>query len=873
MDKYKNFVVIEEIKALSKQGKSEEALELALSVDPRKIRDNYDCIILGEVFLSNGMLGRARECYTLVYDRKKSRRVAMELVNICIRLKKAEDAEKYFEDYKRMAPNDYYNYIFKYKIDRLKGCPLKEQAVTLEKLKKAEFMESWGYELAKIYHKMGEGDACLRTCEDIIIWFGEGEIVDKAKALKAYYLGEISLKDLTAPKPETADESKTEELKGEQEVKDEEVKENGVTEEENKEAQEIKEEKEQQVSENIVYGVENIENGEISIAAEEENIAEYQNGENGEEFKNSQTPEPVVKEAEEPKEYDGASAMKNIGKPGASADYTKEKFIEEEYTEEEYTEEDYTEEEYTEEDYTEEEYTEEDLSDVEADTIKVLADGNRFYKDIKTEPHEVDLATEALARQVEAVLLEENTEKDTRKEEIKPEDATRVWVKEDTEEIVAKTEKNTTEAEHEVIAEPTGSSPLLEAVERELGFVDGGTYETAGQKKGWISRFKEKHFDKDRKKHEEVQKESAESRKTEMNEPGAKNKEVMSTEEAAELEKQRFIERERKKDRKKFLEHQRQIAKLISEKAGESALKTEKTGKAEKSENAEEDRRVLIESTDGMNIYKPRKLECAKAHENGFVAACLSRTGKTLEDYFGFFACQKDMGEQIINCLEQLLDKDGDTMNYCIIGERGNGKKALAHGVARFMAESGKLASSQTVWADASKVNEIDISEKTDKLRGRCLVINQAGALETEAIEDISKVVERLHKKTMIVITDYRRNIADLFRNREGFEELFRSKITITNFNQDDLFDYVDYKVGKAGFVFEEEAYDLMAKRIKGIMRATEEGALARVEKYVIRTLDNAEQRNGEEYIRQTLENERHIRSNVIISADLPAGI
>ena len=56
-------------------------------------------------------------------------------------------------------------------------------------------------------------------------------------------------------------------------------------------------------------------------------------------------------------------------------------------------------------------------------------------------------------------------------------------------------------------------------------------------------------------------------------------------------------------------------------------------------------------------------------------------------------------------------------------------------------------------------------------------------------------------------------------------------------------------------------------------MRATEEGVLARTEKYIMKVLDNAEQRNGEEYIRQTLENVKHVRSNVIILKDIPESL
>jgi len=115
--------------------------------------------------------------------------------------------------------------------------------------------------------------------------------------------------------------------------------------------------------------------------------------------------------------------------------------------------------------------------------------------------------------------------------------------------------------------------------------------------------------------------------------------------------------------------------------------------------------------------------------------------------------------------------------------------------------------------------------------------------------------------------------MVELFKSKEGFEDMFAPRVIIPSFSQDDLFDYVDYKVGTAGFVFDGAAYDLMSKRIKSIMRATEEGALARTEKYLVKTIDNAEQKNGEAYIRQTLENEKHTRSNVITVECLPESL
>ena len=853
MDRYKNFVKIEEIKGLLREEKYEEALELADGIDPAKLKDNLDCMVIGEVYLNNGMLGRAKECYSVVYDRRKTRRVAMELVNICIRLKKTDEAEKYFADFRKMAPNDYYNYIFKYKIDRLKGKSLREQAASLEELKRVEFYDTWGYELAKLYHKMGDAEKCIKTCDDIIIWFGDGEAVDKAKALKAYYSGEISLRELSGHKTdESAEAEQTEDAETISVSEKYRATWNGESEAEAPVTE----------ADVDVSGPENIEAADADINVEPaEDISDIQETE-------------AVPEAEQMAETEPEEYTEPVSEEASAG----------------------------EEDYTEEEYTEEDLmiADEKIDYIEPAVSEESIKKAITHPVHESDLFEDEIAKAVEQALIEDSSE-NLQKEEQKPEDMTRVWSRPDIESgdagkkdadstivrpPVRKQEKASVKREVEEYSadnDDTPKSQLLEAVERELGFVEDKSKEKEKiSKKSWVSRFKEKIQEKEKKKHDEIKKQKE-----------SEDEEKRKKEREAELEKQRFIESERKKDKIKFLDHQKQLARLANEKAlrEEKAAETAAETKTEAIADTEaetvddtidftvdisdsfKDEQVSTERTPKDGIYTPKKLKCLEVPESSVIYGYLKKMGKTLEDYFGFFACQKDMNVQILKCLERLADNTEETMNYCIIGERGTGKKAIAHGFAKFMADSGLISASQTVWTDANKVNMINLKDRTEKLRGRCLVINQAGDLSEEAIWDISDIVKKLGRNTMIVIADYRKNMVDLFRNREKFEDMFRPRVIIPAFNQDDLFDYVDYKIGKAGFVFESESYDLMSKRIKGILRATEEGALARTEKYLVKTLDNAEQRNGEAYIRQTLEHEKHVRSNVIISKDIPNSI
>ena len=889
MDRYKNFVKIEEIKGLLREEKYEEALELADGIDPAKLKDNLDCMVIGEVYLNNGMLGRAKECYSVVYDRRKTRRVAMELVNICIRLKKVDEAEKYYADFKKMAPNDYYNYIFKYKIDRLKGKSLREQAASLEELKRVEFYDTWGYELAKLYHKMGDAEKCIKTCDDIIIWFGDGEAVDKARALKAYYSGEISLRELSGQK---VNEGEVSDSQGDADQADT----------ENTEAvADIPEEAEKKTSISEKYRA--TWNGEPQVAVPQAvpvNGAVSDDNETDEVVTDAAVATEKLPDTENAETFAGEentetviSADSDDNSDVAVADTDAYDAQEVEYT---------ATEKLPEEDYIEEEYTEEDLkiADEKIAYTEPQVSEESIKKAVTRPVHETDLFEDEIAKAVEQALIEDSEDK-PQKEEQKPEDMTRVWSRPDIESGDAKKDADRTivrppvkkqekpssrkEEDYDDDYEKSPKSQLLEAVERELGFVeDKPKDKDKTPKKGWMSRFKEKIQEKEKKKQDDIKKQQT-----------LENEEKLRKEREAELEKQRFIESERKKDKRKFLDHQKQLARLANEKA----LQEEKASLAGKetvaavtaaadivTDAAVDTDDFTVDITESLKevqistervpkdgIYTPKQLKCIEVPENSVIAGYLKKSGKTLEDYFGFFACQKDMNSQILKCLERLADNTEETMNYCIIGERGTGKKAIAHGFAKFMADSGFISASQTVWTDANKVNQINLKDRTEKLRGRCLVVNQAGDLSEEAIWDISDIIKKLGRNTMIVIADYRKNMVELFRNREKFEDMFRPRVIIPAFNQEDLFDYVDYKIGKAGFVFESEAYDLMSKRIKGILRATEEGALARTEKYLVKTLDNAEQRNGEAYIRQTLEHEKHVRSNVIISKDIPNSI
>jgi hypothetical protein len=110
--------------------------------------------------------------------------VLYRLAEICIRLKRLDDAKKYLREFENVSPNDTSKYILQYKLLRASGAPIQQQIDVLKEYKDREYTERWAYELARLYRKNGQNEKCVEECDDMILWFSEGKYVLKALELK-----------------------------------------------------------------------------------------------------------------------------------------------------------------------------------------------------------------------------------------------------------------------------------------------------------------------------------------------------------------------------------------------------------------------------------------------------------------------------------------------------------------------------------------------------------------------------------------------------------------------------------------------------------------------------------------------------------------
>lgn len=190
MGSYENIIKLEEMKRKVDEGDLLSALKILDTIDSKKIKHISDLHLIAEVLMENGKYEEAAELYLKIYEKARSRKALFQLTEISIKLNNTEDAEYFLKEYERLAPKDYYNYVFRYKFNKLKGESYDHLIEILEELKRVEYTEKWAYELAKLYYKAGLEQKCINECNDIILWFGDGIFVEKAKILRSYYLSE-----------------------------------------------------------------------------------------------------------------------------------------------------------------------------------------------------------------------------------------------------------------------------------------------------------------------------------------------------------------------------------------------------------------------------------------------------------------------------------------------------------------------------------------------------------------------------------------------------------------------------------------------------------------------------------------------------------
>lgn len=185
VDKYEFNIKLEQIKKLAAKKEYKQAAQIAKEMNWNKVKDWSTLATVINVQEAAGDYEEARDMAILAYNRNLGgRKLIYKLTEFFIKVNDFENAEELYKEYAKISAHDVNRYILYYDLRRAQGAPDAELVKILEDYKESEIDEKYMYELANLYYKTGRREDCIKTCDNLVLWFQDGVYVENAVKLK-----------------------------------------------------------------------------------------------------------------------------------------------------------------------------------------------------------------------------------------------------------------------------------------------------------------------------------------------------------------------------------------------------------------------------------------------------------------------------------------------------------------------------------------------------------------------------------------------------------------------------------------------------------------------------------------------------------------
>ena len=780
MDKNEYRAKLEEIGQLVDRQDYKGALKIVDTIDWRRVRSARTLCMVGEIYEANKRYEDSRKLLLLAHQRAPiGRTVIYRLVELSIKMGEFDEALNYYKKFVEISPNDNSRYILKYKIYRARRSPIEEQIAILQDYKSKEYTERWAYELARLYAKAGMKDACIEECDDLILWFSEGKYVTKAMELKMRFT------PLTAAQQESYNKAKGVPVRAVEIPKTVPVQMNEpFNQQQDKEIEEI---------------LNSIKLGELTQEAPSEAVK----------------PQEAPMQPKQPEDLPDrvAQGLRDVFQPKAAVSEDMETAATKEpstATEEQ--------------GYVIKDLEPEDMT--KGTEFKPFHIGSAMTMEVKAEAPKSEMlssdgvATEAfktdtksLEIDLEALLAETANELAQAVAE-----GTQETVQEVNEEVEEEAEEKAAEETKEEaltkISEEPGEEEVTEEVEEAEEVAEESSEEAeedilpapAAAKAAMIAENLSAVFEE---KANEIEALAAESTEEESEEALAEAEEITEEvlEEAAETPEEA-------------------VEEAAEEEASEEATREIPVEEVKEAMGEIDFSQALEQEMEKETSDEPQQEEC---HIKRVAASAVDETQKssafqtaveglmrhhlTEEEHrrlFTYFAPVPGMTQQINEALdtaqESACAKTSQAGNIIVTGREGSGKTRLSEGLIKALCKERQMEGAKVAFITAEELNKKDPIAVVGKLSGGFLVVENAGELDEEIVEDMSKAMEFKTNRLTVILEDLKPGIRSLEEKYPEFIKKFDSRIVIPVFTNDELVSFAKTYAKELGYKIDDMA-------------------------------------------------------------------
>ena len=804
MDKYEYRVKTEQMLEYMEQKAYGKAMEIADTIDWRKVKNASMLCSVSEIYEQNEKYEKSRDVLFIAYDRTPgSRKIIYRLGILALKLGEPSEAMDCYEEFVSVAPKDPNQYILRYKILKAQNAPITQQIEVLEEFKKAEYIEKWAYELAKLYDEAGMITECLEECDDLILWFSEGKYVYQAMELKMKY------KPLTPLQQEKYDQKPdgpmTPSQKFVQKLRENQLDTSTAT----IPTGEVKEAIKEPQLQKQVTGQMKIEEILASWEEKQKEVMEV--------IEQKRQEAEADKEIVELKSEPEAATPEDVRRLMEELEGKKEDEALEEASASEPMEEE-AEPEVIEEPIEEQTFAEEDFEECFDDEIDEELEDFEELDIPEWDEQEMEAMTEGPVEVIEESEEEVIEEPESIFEEMSEEDAAQVL-----------SEESEVHEETELYEE--------EEISRDL---------SEGQEEMDPEDDDEDSFDPN--DFEEV-------------EDGYDIRDF--EEEIAAFERERKESEEDDDDDFDLLNETIPLSRIEVAKAAA----TGKTGKIPVDEiaNALGATGTFGQGTTGFTVQAKYDLEAQS--EVGLRAGLTEEQKKLFSYFVpvrGMSEQLVDVLEQDKQCTNR--QGTSKTGNLLIIGRKGSGKTVLAVDVVKAIQKQRKLKQGKVAIITGDSLNKKKIKEIVSKLYGGALIIEKAGRMNEKTVQRLNKAMERDTGELLIVLEEQRKPLDRLLSSNKEFRRKFTSRLEVPIFINDELVTFGQTYAKENGFKIDEVGILALYSRIDMLQREDHVVTVAEVKEIMDEAIEHVQKTNVKKIVKRVLGKGRDDADRVILS-------